>query len=113
MAQICVSFGMSGPDDHMCTACCNSCGNCSSNDFIPISTSHPHDEANCNARSQRICNAGAVGLNPGELNPSYGANFDQGNRNVKNTMKKSQLRNIIRESIKELMIKQLQNNLEK
>ena len=78
MAQICVSFGMSGPDDHMCTACCNSCGNCSSNDFIPISTSHPHDEANCNARSQRICNAGAVGLNPGELNPSYGANFDQG-----------------------------------
>jgi len=62
--EICVQYN----DWADCDACCE--GPCSScTDMIPISTTPPHDEANCESRAAGICN-GSIS-NPGGLVPFH------------------------------------------
>ena len=62
MAQICYQFN--GFAD--CEGCCGACGSCS---MIPISTSPPHDEDNCEARPQAYCDASTTPGGGGGLGP--------------------------------------------
>ena len=53
--QICVSYH-GGAD---CEACCSPCASCS--DPVAISTTPPHDEANCNSRAAAVCGGQITG----------------------------------------------------
>jgi len=61
--EICVQYN----DWADCDACCGPCSSCTN--MIPISTTPPHDEANCNSRAAGICN-GSIS-NPGGLVPFH------------------------------------------
>ena len=61
--EICVQYN----DWADCDACCGPCSSCTN--MIPISTTPPHDEDNCNSRAAGICN-GSIS-NPGGLIPFH------------------------------------------
>ena len=45
-----------------CEACCGPCSSCTT--MIPISTTPPHDETNCESRAETVCNASTTGGGP-------------------------------------------------
>ena len=86
-----------------CEACCGPCSSCTS--MEAISTSWPHDEANCESRAAAICSAqGTGGGTQQEYNPyqQFAGTYNEKNDEIKKIqLRESELVNLIRGVINE------------